>query len=360
MLQSIEIENFQSHIDSTLELHPNVNLIVGESDNGKSAILRAIYWCAMNQPSGNNFINWNNKKNIASVTLINDHHTIIRSMGKSINAYFIDDFDDELTGFGRSVPEVINQALRLNELNFQRQKDVFFLFDKSAPEVGRYLNTVIDLDIIDSSLSHSNTRVKRIDNEISHQEKIIEEKSNKLSKYKPLSKIDKLLKKMEKLETEIHESKKLQQVLNKLIDSIEHNKKEIKLFKKIANLKESVEELSDINQEIIEGINKANALEMILHNIDKTKLIVDKTFKIINIKNQVDHLESINKAVNRYTAAWSELEKLISQYTIAKDEMDVYKTNINTYKTKYKRLMPDICPFCNHEINKEEHECLMN
>ena len=52
MITKISIKNIQSHKNSTLELSPGINAIVGSSNNGKSAILRAFYWARYNRPLG--------------------------------------------------------------------------------------------------------------------------------------------------------------------------------------------------------------------------------------------------------------------------------------------------------------------
>ena len=39
MIKSIQLKNFQSHRDTTLRLSPGVNVIVGDPQNGKTAIL---------------------------------------------------------------------------------------------------------------------------------------------------------------------------------------------------------------------------------------------------------------------------------------------------------------------------------
>ena len=57
MIKSVSIKNFKSHKDSTILLTSGVNSIFGDSDSGKSAIIKALYWCINNQPSGDSFIN---------------------------------------------------------------------------------------------------------------------------------------------------------------------------------------------------------------------------------------------------------------------------------------------------------------
>ena len=52
MIQSLHIKNLQSHKDSHLDFCEGVNVIVGPSDSGKSAILRALRWIVKNRPQG--------------------------------------------------------------------------------------------------------------------------------------------------------------------------------------------------------------------------------------------------------------------------------------------------------------------
>ena len=52
MIKSVELKNFQSHNQSRLEFCDGVNIIVGASDSGKSAILRGLFWVLYNNPNG--------------------------------------------------------------------------------------------------------------------------------------------------------------------------------------------------------------------------------------------------------------------------------------------------------------------
>ena len=56
MIKQINIKNFQSHKSTQLKLDPGVNVIVGSSDSGKTAIIRAYLWVVDNRPLGNAFV----------------------------------------------------------------------------------------------------------------------------------------------------------------------------------------------------------------------------------------------------------------------------------------------------------------
>ena len=71
MIESISINNFQSHKATRLKLAPTVNTLQGNSDCGKSAVMRAINWLLFN-PAGDYFVSdWAKKgKTIAMAVAI--------------------------------------------------------------------------------------------------------------------------------------------------------------------------------------------------------------------------------------------------------------------------------------------------
>ena len=50
MIKSIHVVGFQSHADSTIEFDPGVNVLIGQSDSGKTAVVRALDWALNNRP----------------------------------------------------------------------------------------------------------------------------------------------------------------------------------------------------------------------------------------------------------------------------------------------------------------------
>ena len=55
-IKKVNLVNFQSHKDTTIEFDKGLNIIVGASDSGKTSILRGIKWALYNDPSGDYFI----------------------------------------------------------------------------------------------------------------------------------------------------------------------------------------------------------------------------------------------------------------------------------------------------------------
>lgn len=153
MIKSIVLQNFQSHKDTTLDLHPGVNLICGSSDSGKSSIIRALKWLATNRPLGDGFVSWGSKKD-TYVTVFADDFNIVHQPG--FYSLTNKEVSNSWNAIGTTVPESVVQALNISELSWQSQMDAPFLLSASPGEVARTLNEVADLDKIDTALANIN------------------------------------------------------------------------------------------------------------------------------------------------------------------------------------------------------------
>ena len=154
MLQKIEIRNFQSHKATNMALGDRVNTIQGNSDCGKSAVMRALNWLIFN-PAGDYFVSdWAKSptgkaiKEPCEVTVHVDGHVITRRRDKDFNGYVLDGQTFEATR--NSVPQQVAAILGLGEVNIQRQLDPPFLLSMSAGDVSRYINSLVNLTRIDT------------------------------------------------------------------------------------------------------------------------------------------------------------------------------------------------------------------
>jgi exonuclease SbcC len=152
VIQSIDIENFQAHGKQSLWLSKTITTIKGPTDAGKSAILRALRWVCLNDLGGDEFIKEGETE--TTVTLNADGEEIVRRKSvatRGINTYTLD--DAVFKSFSGGVPDPIKELLSVSSLNFQSQHDSPFWFSETAGEVSRQLKSIIDLTIIDQTLS---------------------------------------------------------------------------------------------------------------------------------------------------------------------------------------------------------------
>jgi exonuclease SbcC len=152
------LANFQRHARFELPLDPKITTIAGPSDVGKSSLLRALRWLALNNPQGDTFVREGSKGTTVQVRV--DGHTITRKRGGSMNTYEVDGV--ELKAFGTGVPVSVTEILKLSETNFQDQHDAAYWLSLSSGEVSRQLNAVVDLGVIDTAFANVGSKIRAI------------------------------------------------------------------------------------------------------------------------------------------------------------------------------------------------------
>jgi hypothetical protein len=172
VIRTALIQNFQAHEKLRVDFDPHVTTIVGSSDIGKSAIIRALRWVCQNFPQGVDFIREGSSG--CTVKLLVDDYSVTRKRGVTgDNLYFLN--DREFKAFGTGVPEPIVKLLNVNDVNFQGQHDSSFWLSLSAGEVSRQLNAVVDLSIIDTSLENINRRMRQASDQVDARRAVVEQ-----------------------------------------------------------------------------------------------------------------------------------------------------------------------------------------
>lgn len=148
MLSKLIIQDFQSWKSLELELSPVV-VIVGETDSGKSAILRAFSAVLFNALEGASFVKKGASR--ASITVTTDSgDAVTLERGASVNRYVLN--GKTLDKIGRDVPAAVSSALQIEEvvfeeggsltLQFQPQMDAPFLLTDQGVRATRLLGSV--------------------------------------------------------------------------------------------------------------------------------------------------------------------------------------------------------------------------
>lgn len=159
MLTKIKIRNFQGHKTLTVPLSDSVTTIIGTTDAGKSAALRALRWVCLNQPDGDEFISHGEDECVVSV-YTDDGHKVTRVRGKGVNEYRLD--GKRYVSFGRGqVPADVADVLNVGPTNFQSQLEPPFWFFDPPGQVSKNLNAVVDLSKMDAAVAEANRRVRQ-------------------------------------------------------------------------------------------------------------------------------------------------------------------------------------------------------
>ncbi|MCK5601369.1 AAA family ATPase, partial [Candidatus Pacearchaeota archaeon] len=192
MIKNLHIENFQSHKDTGIQFQPGVNVIIGGSDKGKSAIIRALNWVCNNKPIGNAFMsNWGGE---TIVTL----DKVKRRRTKSKNEYYLAPIETPLLAFKNDPPLEILNYFNMGDINWQHQHDSSFLLSSSDGEVARMLNKTVDLTIIDTSHANINKAITAANTDKKYCEANIKDIEIKLEDFDEVEAMQKAVKKVKR------------------------------------------------------------------------------------------------------------------------------------------------------------------
>ena len=173
MLQTIQIHNFQSHENSQLDLSPGINTLVGDSDCGKSAVMRAILWAITNSPQGDAYVSdWTKtpkgKQMSGSATYVSidtnpqkerGKFSVVRKRSPEFNGYEVFDGSDntQFEALRTDVPREVSQCFNIGPVNIQRQMDPPFLIASTPGEAARFINQLVNLTDIDEAQTEINS-----------------------------------------------------------------------------------------------------------------------------------------------------------------------------------------------------------
>jgi len=259
MIKSIKIKNFKSHQKTSLDLSPGINVITGQSDAGKSAILGSIYWVTQNRPLGTAILRHGKDK--AAVSIRTDHGKITKIKSDKVNRYIVTLAESGkkqkhvLDSVGTSVPDTLKKVINVDDLNFQRQHDPPFLVSFSSSEVARILNEAASLDEIDKAHSKVRSIQRQLISSIEHYKLQAKSVTEQIQSHKYVEKIErKFLKKALPLHQKLKTLKETEEDLSKAIKetlSIEEQIKE-KCWAKTVDEKKVLSDCQAIKQRLIE------------------------------------------------------------------------------------------------------------
>jgi exonuclease SbcC len=252
VISKLVIRGFQRHRKLTLDLSPGITTIVGPSDSGKSSILRALRWLLLNETPRGRVVHWDLSK--VSVELWVDGRRIRRVRGKK-NSYYLD--GRKYSAFGRAVPKEIAELLNVSSLNFQDQHERAFWFTLSAGEVSKQLNSIVDLQVVDSTLSNlsSMLRKNRTTQEVVRERvEEAEQTQKRLARaeeaHQALLKLEKDHERLQQLESQVEELEKLQAQLEELSQAGKELGRVESLAQRVAELDDRRDSLSKLGARV--------------------------------------------------------------------------------------------------------------
>ncbi|MGB4168289.1 MAG: AAA family ATPase [Tepidanaerobacteraceae bacterium] len=332
-IKSLKLINFQSHKETQINFHEGLTVILGQTDQGKSAIIRALKWVLYNEPRGTDFITAGCKYCRVELEM-QDGSKIIRERDGQRNRYILEQNGQEhiFEGFGNTVPLEIVKAHGIPKIfidrdatsavNLAEQLEPPFLISESGSNRAKALGRLVGIHIIDAAqrttlkdLVDKQQRYKLLEeeienirdelqayNDVDELEKKISKLSGILEKLKQkrniLFKLTQLQQELEPTDIEIEKNKG---ILSKL-DFIEEAEKNIRiidalhskynylcqLMKKLALAADSIK----VEQELVKATKSLDSIEVYYTSILK---LAQKQERLINIRrNLIDNERNTN------------------------------------------------------------------
>jgi len=352
MLKKLSIENFQSHKETDINFSEGVNAITGQSDSGKSSVIRSLIWLLTNRPSGESFKNWNSaKKDRVAVELVADKDTIaiIREDGKT--SYILN--DTEFSVIKTDVPLEVSEALNIAEYNVQTQHQRYFLLQDTPGEVARKLNDLVDLNIIDSSFKYLSSKVRDANANIIRMKEERHNLETWLEKFEHLDEVGKLIADIEEKMSETAEIEASLKAISKNVNTLAQIKKDkgeivsfLKAKKEVDRIVSMVEVYKSIQCKVdyIKDIilKLSNVQEQI--QLDKLWIEIEPNYNELSI-SILNHLE-IERKKNGLEKILSRLE---SNITKKRKNLELKENLIIMYTKIVKEN--GICPTCGSKID---------
>lgn len=335
MITRIELNNFQAHKHTVIDLDKGVNVITGETDNGKSSIVRAIRWVVENYPQGIDKINsnWNEDlKEPLSVKLYTEKGYVERIRAKDRNGYNIcknGEKEIKLDAIGKgNVPKEVTEFLNVSDVNFQYQLDPPYLLSMTAGNASQYLNKIVHLDSIDEIMSRADSNKRQLNSEDKIVDGDIKKITEELEMLSWVSEAEQLALRVGKLD----------EIVGKVKDNYSTLETSIQDYTALKNTVIDLSEAKELTERIDEiTVSDFTVLEREIESYKSSRNSVTDLSEVNRLISEIEKVSIID---------YSELEREINEYTECRKTVQENSSELE----KLNKMLPDTCPYCGSQL----------
>jgi len=355
MIKSIKINNFQSHKNTKLVLDPGVNVIVGLSDSGKSAIIRALRWVVYNRPGGDAFRStWGG---ITAVQLEMEHGAVIRRKSEKDNDYAVSHYGDKadftvLKAIGTNVPEDVQRVLNLQDVNLQLQLDKPFLLDNSPGEVAQHFNKIARLDVIDSSIQVVQRWLRELEQGVKRNETALSQAEEELKQYGYLPEMDARVTALEQIDGQLTGMVVKEAKIQNILELIGETEGDIRLTSRIIKNEPVVNQALELIGVAKEKKEKVDKLVSHISMIQSVQKQINGAERVAKFEAVVNESIQLLEAKDNKLKIKNDLTALIYIIQEVGRGITTYSKTLSEKEKEFKKIFPDICPLCGQEVKK--------
>lgn len=297
-LTRLKLINFQKHRKLVLDLSPTITTIVGASDQGKSAIIRALRWVLTNQPNGDSFISHGATRCRVDVTI--DDVRVSRQRGKGLNQYEMR-HGELYKAFGSDVPAPVAQLANITDtVNIQQQHNSYFWLTLPPAQVTKELNKIVALDHIDRVIR--NIRSKQNENK-----------------------------------ADLRAAERLQQTAQEQLEELASVPDETKALEQLDTQVKKYGSQCDTIAEMKECVSHCERLQKKLHTATQKEQLLNDFAKLLRtLQSEVDDNSTDISAITDLVEHAQEQEQLLANYRKRYSELSA----------EHNKLQQGKCPLC--------------
>lgn len=307
-ISSILIQNFQSHSRSELAFDPGLNVIVGPSDNGKSAVLRALRWALYNEPRGSEFVRSGARECTVTVTMsdgavIERYIQLTKSGTPARNRYTVTMPGGEpqvFEGFGVDPPKEVLTAHAMAKVKLDTDKDVVlgfgnqlegpFLMAETGSFRARAIGRLLGVHVVDAAtrssqkdLRAARTNAERLGGEVQRYD-------DALIPYNDIPQLEEALERAEKLLARVAASGARLQTLQAVQEAWGRTNRDLDINMAVLIRLGDVEAASRAVERAAERSGMARLLDGILLSLTQVRMTT------ANCEEQLEHLSKVGDA----------------------------------------------------------------
>ena len=348
MIKQLTIHNFQSHKNTIIPFNDGVNVIVGLSDSGKTAILRALNWVINNKPTGDDFrSDWGGDTEVELE--LSSGYRIVRKRTNSTNDLTVIDPDgnsNNFAAFNRQIPDEVASILNFSEINISHQQESPFLVSSSPGEVAQILNKEAKLEMIDMATSNIRKKVLEVGRKLKNAEELKDQLEEKLLGFADLEKKDLLVSKLEQLQNTRSGLESRKNVVGGILNRLNLLENTLQKPLRLIKAQSALDLISKKARELEILHAQDEDMATVLHSIAKLKP------NLIFYENLLGSCDVINYGLHLIGRVQLQkeqlrcLKELYKSHQMLSNELINIDRCLKSTEKEFKQMMPKKCPLC--------------
>jgi chromosome segregation ATPase len=338
MLRSLTLKRFQKHQDLTVELDRRVTTVVGATDAGKSAVLRALAFLCLNKWSPA-YLRHGAKTTVVRLTV--GDQVVTRTKGPGVNAYKVG--RKVFRAFGSQVPPDVEAVLNTGPENFQRQLDQHFWFSDTAGAVSKKLNAIVNLGAIDDAIGNVGRRVRESRSAVEVTARRLAEATERRDALAWVRRADDAYQVVEDSEQELtDESHRIARVRSRIEEA--------------QSLTETVDRVSGAILDAKAVLEAGEAARRVRAKLTSLKKLTSKIDRAVRLKDtelpDLTELTALRKAGDDLAERRRSLEALVEEASTLEAELWQSTKALETSSARLGKMSKGRCPACGRPLNR--------